>query len=409
MAAHGLLFNTEEFLSKFWHKVTQSAVGLLGSGARKQTAALTKSLALGLGANYIIDAYLSYRDFKFEEERLKLFFEPEIAAKLGKTADSVTADDLNALGRDNPAIGEALTRNKKTAWVGFGANVLALTAAVVATTAILASASTFMIILGSVAIGFPIFWAVDKAFEWVGKKVTGLDEPSLKEVSRNPSLQHELSVPSQIHYLENLRNHRQTISQEQVFTLFVKANPDLAAAVESRYGGAFAALADDKRAQAIMEMGPRFDLENITQDLNHRLIRVQELAFISSGRQSGVQKLETPHATELERLKSELVAANQQIGAMAKEHAGHLKDKVHEGAQTLKEKGQDAIAAAKEKLHIGKPAAENPVPEEPQNTMQQTAAPEPQPEPMMSRPPQPVLGPQTEMVAKRRQQQVIQL
>jgi len=367
-----MAWDFEEVVSKFWHKTTQNIVALVRTGSRDTADKLSMADKIplahiwGLGASYAVDAYINYRDFKFEEDRLRHFFESEIAAQQGKNPEVLTNQDMYAVAEHNPTIAEALHRNKKNSWVNFAVSALAITAAVVATTIVLTAffpaAPLITTFLVGMASGLPVFLGAEYLLEQAGKKIFHLDEPSINEVSRQPNLQHELSLPGQIRYLERLQSRRMLISQEQVFSTFLAARSDLAAAITSRYGAPFETLSDPIKEKALLDVGPQHNLEQITEDLNNRLVRAQELAFLVQGQKSGVAKLDVPHQTALERtnveLQQKLLTAQQKIGSLSeqvKTRASSISEKIKERSPFRKSDVRAAVPENQEQAEFSEP------------------------------------------------------
>jgi len=145
-------------------------------------------------------------------------------------------------------------------------------------------------------------------------------------------------------------------------TLYASANPDLAGQIEANYGLKFNNLPASDRRNVLEQMGPKYRIEQVTEDLNNHLVRAQELAFSAYGQASGVQRLETPHLSAMQKMHVEmqhkLEAAHHRIGelsAQVKEHAAALGGKVQD-------KAKSALNVVKEKLHFGKSEVSGTVP-----------------------------------------------
>ncbi len=323
--------------------IKNGTIGLGGTVARKALH------FWGLVPSYAINLWISQNEYKHEKSRIRRFYEPEIAAKLGKRPQDLTDDDLDEVAKNNPALEDALSRNKKKRTLSFTVSSIAITVAVVATAAILALTALTggLMILAGGALGLSIFMIAEKILEPIGRKILGISEPSIDNVKLQPELQPELSLPSQVKYLASLqqninpRDPRTLIQPEQVFSVFVTANPTLAEKVTAEFGAPYAELPNDKRLLAATQFGAEFNVEQITADLNNRLIRAQELAFIVNNQQSGVGKLDAPELTALEIANAKLQAAQKKVGelsAQIKEKAADVGEKVKFCAQNAYKK-----------------------------------------------------------------------
>jgi hypothetical protein len=337
-----------EFLSKAFQRITQYILGMTSTALRKGVNTLTHAAkhplanVWGLGASYAISAFKSYTDYKFEEDRLKNFFEPELAAKAGKTSGLATIQDLHSAAQENPILEQAIKRNKTIGWLSFGSGSIAVTGAVLATMAVfgapfiaptMAVVSVASVVMGlaiGMAVGLPVFMAVEKLAMSTGKKMLGLTEPTLYEQLRD---------------IERMQARHQDISQSHVFSLFCNANPSIAAQVESAYGAPYATLPDDKKRHALINLGPEINLEATTEKLNDgKIIRGQELAFLAFGDRSGVPELDAPHRTVIERLHTELAKTQEHVGALqakAREHAANMAEAAKQKAALLADKAKE--------------------------------------------------------------------
>ena len=82
--------------------------------------------------------------------------------------------------------------------------------------------------------------------------------------------------------------------------VFASANPVLAAEIESRFGEPFHKLSAATKDRVLEKIGPQYNIEELTNDLNNRHIRAQELAFAVAGQQSGVPRLESGDLKKLQ-------------------------------------------------------------------------------------------------------------
>lgn len=259
---------------------------------------------------------LSEWDHVHEKDKIREEYENEIATRLGKPAADLKNKDLEKVGEQNAVIGEAIKRSRWKRNLSITVNAITIVAAA---TAGIAAASFFMpgAAVGAAAIAtkaligaaasIPAFLALEGTLRPLGEKKLGLREPSIGKVTRDPSRQDELSASSQIKYIEHLQSRvnqkkpETFVSQEQVFKVFLKANPEAADRIRAENGNDFGKLSAEQRILVLQKAGKEVNLEQITADINNGTIRAQELAFIVQGDSSGVPRKEAPRVATLEK------------------------------------------------------------------------------------------------------------
>ena len=318
-----------ESVDGFFHKSKLTFMSAIGIAARKGLGGLG---ALVLPVGYAANLWVSQSDYKYNENKTKSYFAAEISAKTRKRADQLTTEDFEQIADSNPTLAEDRENNKNNRNMHFGLTSTALTIAYCTLHFFPPLVALELGFLASALVGGAIFIAAEKLLEPFAEKIFKVDEPKMSEVFREPALQCELSVPSQVKYLAylqqniNPRDPRSLIKPEQVASVFAKANPDN--------------IPDNNY------------IEQLTSDLNERLVRAQELAFTVYGQQSGVAKLESRQLNALERAHEEL----QHKLAVAQDKIGELSEHAKEKAKTI---GQTAMA----KMGFNKSSVEGTIPE----------------------------------------------
>jgi hypothetical protein len=257
-----------------------------------------------------VTALFSQWDHHQEKVRIKNEYENEIGATLGKKASDVKVHDMEAAAKKNPVIGEALKRSTTR-------RNLSIAATVVGTAAAVAIGAFFMpAILGAVglggltgigltlahgAVGALSFLGVETAVEKIGEKKLGLEEPAMKKVEHHPAQQAKLSASSQITYLKQLRARGGNISQQQVMTVIASANPKAASQITARFGASYDKLSAPAQKAALDQFGSQYHVAELTEALNNRQMRVQELAFAAYGQSSGTERCESPRERTAQR------------------------------------------------------------------------------------------------------------
>lgn len=257
-------------------------------------------ISIGLGAG--INGYINHMEFKHAERQLCELYRPQIASILGKEPGKVTIQDLYAVAEQNPSLDDELLRNRRDRMVK---NVSAVAGTVVAFGAVFA-AVTFLPAIGTLAaaaavggilsgagiafaavaggIGYASLQCARKAIGGLGRKMFGLDEPSVEDKIRELSKQHR-------------KGH--AIVPEQVMDVYLSARPELAQAVEAQYGKPFKDLPLDQRRVVALQHEEQLGLTETARALNESRMNVRELTFKVHGQFSGVY----PDEPWQERLK----------------------------------------------------------------------------------------------------------
>ena len=266
----------------------------------------TVSATLGAG----LTVMLAQIGFRHEREQLLEQYRPEISALTGKSPHALDQDDLRrvALGdperhvEGNPIIADAYQRASTKWWLKVGVGVLAglatlavVTFAAPALLAALAVAPALPVIATSLAghaltvtaaqvaqitLGAGVGFLLGNAMGAVAEKAVGINRaPADEKIRRLGRI---------------LRGSGNEITHEQVMEVCLAAHPKLDKQIAKTHGDRFEHLGYREKQAVIQEYGPRFNLERVTSDLNHRQIRANELAFALVGQESGIPRLAEP-------------------------------------------------------------------------------------------------------------------
>lgn len=341
---------------------SEAAVSVAGTVGKVTVGWVTLPIVVGASS------LLSEWDHVHEKDRIREEYENEISARLGKPTVDLKNKDLEKMGQQNAVIGEAIKRSRWKRNLSIGINAITIVAAAAAGLA----AANFLLPVGAAlaakaivgaAASIPTFLAIEGTLRHVGEKRLGLREPSISKVTKNPARQDELSLPSQIKYIEHLQARVNTkkpetyVSQEQVFKIFLKANSDVADRIKAENGNQFSKLSAEQKMLVLDKVGKEINLEQITADINNGAIRAQELAFMVQGESSGVPRREAPRVTALEKAHANL----EHTLSQAQEKIHHLTQKVKDqsaqlGSMFSSNKSVDKVETSAETTKPGKHA-----------------------------------------------------
>lgn len=262
-------------------------------------------LSIGLGAG--INGYINHLEYTHNERQLCELYRPQIASIIGKEPALVTKKDLYAVAEQNPSLNEELRRNRRDrniknaaavagTVVAFGAVFAAvalvpaiggLAAAAAAGGLLSASGLGFAALAGG--IGYASLQASRRVIDGVGRKLLGLNEPSVEDKIRDLSKQHR-------------KEH--LVAPEQVVDVHLTANPDLAKAVEAQYGKPFNKLSLSDRRVVLQQYDAQIGATETANAINEGRMNVRELTFKVHGQFSGVYP-EEPWQDKLKELAQE--------------------------------------------------------------------------------------------------------
>ena len=254
--------------------------GTVAAGAMH--AATGAFIALPLGAG--IMGYLTQMDHEYREQELTNFYREELAAKFGKDPKKIGISDLKTLAKGdasqgieaNPVMAEALKHNDKDRTLSIAVHAIA-------------AAGTLALVAGAAFAGVPALalglgamltcTVADMVLQKVAHDVLDMNTPIRQDHIQ--SLQKELADG----------NH---VTRGQVLDTLLSTNKGLAKQVEKSMGVSFSSLDAQEKEYAAGIIGPRFNLDQMTQDLNQGVLKPQELTFIAYGQHSGVEPKPAP-------------------------------------------------------------------------------------------------------------------
>ena len=351
------MFDEEQYQASKWSlwaggqalkgTITGISSALLTIAAGTAGLALPGILAFGaIGTlGIVVGAVLNKRILNLEhdreEHRILSFYRKEVAAQTGQVANEVTIDDLRLAAAKNETLAEALKRNdekvnsRMRAWVA-GAILATIVLGVLFAPGFGLLAATVNFAGG----GIPAMIGGAAVRGLFGALTFNLARPILDVFSDKFSGIAKHTSHDYIKELREIHDQGQQLSPQQVMEAFVKANPDIEAGIEQKYGKSFDAIVKKDHRGTLQEiyaqLGKNFDLEKITNDINVGRISVTELAYLVRGQKSGVEPVEPDTRTTKEKLQDGL--------ELAKEKAAEIKEAAAEKIEAAKEH----VAAAKE-------------------------------------------------------------
>jgi hypothetical protein len=265
----------------------KNAAGVIGGAAAGVTVGgLNVATLATLGLTATVSASIVQIEHNNKIKHIANFYKEELAAKLGKKANQIGEKDLNTIAigsrlggmEDNPIIAEELKASRKRRNLGVVLSAVASIATyVLLNTAIPdlpeGAATGIMGFISKGIIGLATYFAVKAPLHWIGDKLFGVDKQTTHE---------------KIEEIMRDREAGKTISKEQVFDIFVAANPDLQGVIQAKYGKAYEALDLQDKKELTQNLGKLLQIDEITAAINGGNINVSELAFVAVGQDSGV-------------------------------------------------------------------------------------------------------------------------
>ena len=132
-------------------------------------------------------------------------------------------------------------------------------------------------------------------------------KPLQKVTDKLFKLDHHTSE-EQIEEIYKAQRKGRVVSEEQVFAVFVSANPELGNYIKQHFGNGFEELSAADKESLTKVIGEKLDVPKITDDINHNRVKATELAFVVEGKMSGVLPKEgdSPKQSVLMTIKQKL-------------------------------------------------------------------------------------------------------
>lgn len=277
----------------------KNAAGVLGGAAAGvSVGGISMATVATMGLTAAVSSSIVQIEHNNKIKHIAGFYKEELAAKLGKNEKSIGEKDLNTIAQgsrfggleDNPIIAEELHVSRKRRNLGVALSAIAS----IATYVIVKTAMPFvpeeaatglMSVLAKGVVGLATYFAVKAPLHWVGDKMFGLDKQTTHE---------------KIEEIAKDREAGKTISKEQIFDVYVAANPDLKDVIETKYRKSYANLGLVEKKELAEGIGKLIHVDEVAAAINGGNINVSELAFSAVGQESGVPmkdgtKREKPH------------------------------------------------------------------------------------------------------------------
>ena len=277
----------------------KNAAGVVGGAAAGiSVGGVSMATVATMGLTAAVSASIVQIEHNNKVKHIANFYKEELAAKLGKSEKAIGERELDSVAKgsrlgsvqDNPVIAEELNLSRKRRNLGVALSAIAS----IATYTILKAAMPFvpeeaatglMSVVAKGIVGLATYFAVKAPLHWVGDKIFGVDKETTHE---------------RIEEIARDREAGKAISKEQVFDVYVSANPDLQDVIEAKYGKPYAKMDINEKKELTQGIGQLMHVEQMAAAINNGNINVSELAFAAVGQESGVPmkdgtKREKPH------------------------------------------------------------------------------------------------------------------
>lgn len=261
------------------------------------TAGAAGLVTIGLAG--AVSGMLSQMDYIHRKDNITEMYKDEMGARLNKPADKVTRDDLDTLAKENKTLGEELKQIKRQRTFGIGLSILATMASLGAVKAFAAiSAATFgaggagagiaaatagvigtgglgiLGVLATMGVALASYNMVKKPLHHLADKLFDLDYKTTHD-----------------HVMHIQKKHLagKTITPDQVLSVFVASNPQLAQMIERQTGQSYENLSEEKKHKVAQQMNEVLPLERIAHSVNAGGIKATEIAFLVDQQPSGIE------------------------------------------------------------------------------------------------------------------------
>jgi hypothetical protein len=297
--ARGMLVNLRGYL--FGRGIVSTiamAVGALSSGIFGATAtALTPAFAVALVGGVVLSGFMRVREMQRNQDKMADIYRDEIADQLGIAPQQVTRAHVHLMAygderrgiASNAIVREEIEREWSKTWLRFATSTLAAMTSFAVISFGLGLPQVTETLAQLVPAGVQSFFpsinpilataSVGLVSGFTGLLVNrGLDIG----VQRSTTLGN-LTLHDRIAKLDRDITRARTVTKEQVFALFVAANPVLSERISQRFGRSYDLLPQAQKSAIIVKAGSAQQMQAIANDLNQGNIRAGTVAFIVSG------------------------------------------------------------------------------------------------------------------------------
>lgn len=278
------------------------AAGAVSSGAfsAAATASLTPLLPVVLLGGVVLSGVIRLRDMRFQQDRMADIYRDEIADQLGIDPEQVTRAHVHTLAYGdtgkgippNPVLREEIDREWNKTWLKFATSTLA---------AMVGYGLVQWGLASDLARSLPVAMGAAGSLahtlgSWLSVASVGIVTGAAGLVLNNGL---DIAVQNATHLGDTTLHDRiarmtrdvqkqRPVTKEQVFALFVAADPALNQRVSARYGKPYDALSLSQKSQLLTQTGAAGQMQGIADDVNARRISAGAIAFMVTG-QRGIE------------------------------------------------------------------------------------------------------------------------
>ncbi len=271
---------------------TSIAAGFMSSAFLTQATVslLSPVAAIAIVGGLALSGVMRVREMRFNQDRMADIYRHEIADQLGIAPQQVSRQHVHMLAfgderrgiPGNPILREEIDREWNRTWLKF------------ATSALAAMASFGLIYFGSaleiVGGALPTIFG-ETAGKIIGMGTLGivtgftglLLNNGLDLTIQNMTTLGNRTLHDRIARLDDKVSRGHNVSKEQVFALFVAADPELDQRIKLRFGKTYDALHVKQQTQVIDAFGLTDKMQVIAGDVSARRISAGTLAFVLTG------------------------------------------------------------------------------------------------------------------------------
>lgn len=252
---------------------------------------------LGLGATLAVGAYRWIKDEQRHHRDLLDQFRPQIAAETGKSIDLVTTKDLQQVAEHHPIIRQSI--NEKKARIATSGTALALAGF----TTLMVGALIPFDFLATATSGPQTFfnWVMNVGISPLGENVgfkiggtliagaaMGVARTVFGWVSKAIYGGDRTTVAERIEALEVQLGKGIALQPEQVFSVAIATNPELAHNIKKAWGRDYDQMQPMEQCVALQHYPAKEQVARLTEAVNRGNVYPAEIAYAVLGKSSGV-------------------------------------------------------------------------------------------------------------------------
>lgn len=291
-------------------------------GAMTPLGVFVPALAVWVGG-FMVSAAKRFREEKVYQDGMVKLYRDDIAQTLGVPPEQVTRAHLKEAAKSNDVIKQALERRHQRTLLSLATTAVAgaVTFALVLTLGGATGIHTYAVehwgnILGNLAnfVGIGTVASLSNLIVHNGGdaaigELTGIRHPSAHDYIR---------------HMERRLDYGRNVNKDQVFSLVVKATPELSAQIQQHFNKPFEQMHSKERAAVMQAMGLDGSMATLTKAMNESKVRPRHIAFHKDTILYVLAVPQEPGISEVQQEKAPQRSFVEKLGSAPRKEMSHV-------------------------------------------------------------------------------------